>query len=119
MLFDEKRLSGWSRRDEDDDDEDEDEDDEETAPEESASAGGVLAQGGGEDKAVGTKAAAGTAKQKGVRKNRRGEPIVCSPDDAYRCFVNSAIDHLVIGNHVLDRERQPARPAQSFELGRD
>jgi len=33
--------------------------------------------------------------------------------------VNSAIDHLVIGNHVLDRERQPARPAQSFELGRD
>ena len=51
--------------------------------------------------------------------NVRGEPIVCSPDDAYRCFMNSAIDHLVIGNHVLDREQQPARPAQSFELGRD
>lgn len=51
--------------------------------------------------------------------NVRGEPIVCTPDDAYRCFVNSAIDHLVIGNHVLDRDRQPVRPPQTFEAGRD
>jgi len=51
--------------------------------------------------------------------NVRGEPIVCSPDDAYRCFVNSAIDHLVIGNHVLDRDRQPVKPQQQFEVGRD
>ena len=51
--------------------------------------------------------------------NLRGEPIVCSPDDAYRCFMNSAIDHLVIGNHVLDRDRQPVKPSQVFEDGRD
>ncbi len=51
--------------------------------------------------------------------NVRGEPIVCSPDDAYRCFVNSAIDYLVVGNHVLDRERQPVKPPQVFEGGRD
>ena len=41
--------------------------------------------------------------------NVRGEPIVCSPDDAYRCFINSEIDYLVIGNYVLDRNTQPHR----------
>lgn len=40
--------------------------------------------------------------------NLRGEPIVCTPEDAYRCFRRSAIDHLVLGRFVLDRERQPA-----------
>jgi carbamoyltransferase len=39
--------------------------------------------------------------------NVRGEPIVCSPDDAYRCFVNTEMDYLVIGNFVLDRLDQP------------
>ncbi len=41
--------------------------------------------------------------------NVRGEPIVCSPDDAYRCFVNTEMDYLVIGNFLLDRAAQPAR----------
>ena len=39
--------------------------------------------------------------------NVRGEPIVCAPDDAYRCFVNTEMDYLVIGNFVLDRLDQP------------
>jgi carbamoyltransferase len=40
--------------------------------------------------------------------NVRGEPIVCTPDDAYRCFVNTHMDYLVIGNYVLERTAQPA-----------
>jgi carbamoyltransferase len=43
--------------------------------------------------------------------NVRGEPIVCSPEDAYRCFVHTEMDYLVIGNFLLDRALQPARPA--------
>ncbi|HXT39111.1 MAG TPA: carbamoyltransferase [Candidatus Angelobacter sp.] len=43
--------------------------------------------------------------------NVRGEPIVCSPDDAYRCFVRTEMDCLVIGNYVLDRAKQPPRSA--------
>ena len=33
--------------------------------------------------------------------NVRGEPIVCTPEDAYRCFMRSEIDVLVLGNCVL------------------
>ena len=40
--------------------------------------------------------------------NVRGEPIVCTPKDAYLCFMRTGIDHLVIGNHVLDKACQPA-----------
>jgi carbamoyltransferase len=42
--------------------------------------------------------------------NVRGEPIVCSPEDAYRCFVHTEMDYLAIGNFLLDRAEQPARP---------
>jgi carbamoyltransferase len=42
--------------------------------------------------------------------NVRGEPIVCSPDDAYRCFVNTEMDYLALGNFVLERASQPKRP---------
>jgi carbamoyltransferase len=41
--------------------------------------------------------------------NVRGEPIVNSPDDAYRCFINTEMDFLVIGNYVFDKSIQPAR----------
>jgi carbamoyltransferase len=48
--------------------------------------------------------------------NVRGEPIVCTPDDAYRCFVNTEMDSLVIGNFLLDRVAQPHQPvARTFE----
>ncbi len=39
--------------------------------------------------------------------NVRGEPVVCSPDDAYRCFVNTEMDYLAIGNFLLERAAQP------------
>ncbi len=39
--------------------------------------------------------------------NVRGEPIVCTPEDAYRCFMRTNIDYLVLGNHILDKTKQP------------
>lgn len=38
--------------------------------------------------------------------NVRGEPIVCSPEDAYRCFMRTEMDVLVLGNCVLRKEAQ-------------
>lgn len=40
--------------------------------------------------------------------NVRGEPIVCTPQDAYRCFMRTEIDILVVEDCVLFKERQPA-----------
>ena len=39
--------------------------------------------------------------------NVRGEPIVCTPEDSYRCFMRTEMDVLVIGNFILYKERQP------------
>jgi carbamoyltransferase len=39
--------------------------------------------------------------------NVRGEPIVCSPRDAYLCFMRTAMDALVIGNQIVDKAAQP------------
>ncbi|MBF0501984.1 MAG: carbamoyltransferase [Candidatus Riflebacteria bacterium] len=39
--------------------------------------------------------------------NVRGEPIVCTPEDAYRCFMRTEIDTLVLGNYVLQKNAQP------------
>ncbi len=39
--------------------------------------------------------------------NVRGEPIVCTPADAYRCFMRTRIDCLVLGPFVLDKTHQP------------
>lgn len=39
--------------------------------------------------------------------NVRGEPIVCTPEDAYRCFMFTNMDVLVIGNRLLLKETQP------------
>jgi carbamoyltransferase len=51
--------------------------------------------------------------------NVRGEPIVCTPADAYHCFMNTDIDVLVLENALLMKEDQP-RPAdgakRDFEL---
>lgn len=38
--------------------------------------------------------------------NVRGEPIVCSPYDAYRCFMSTEMDVLVIGNYIFEKENQ-------------
>ena len=39
--------------------------------------------------------------------NVRGEPIVCAPDEAYRCFIRTEMDHLVMGNYIFDKKLQP------------
>lgn len=53
--------------------------------------------------------------------NVRGEPIVCTPDDAYRCFMRTDMDLLVLGNHLLQKTEQPPWPEEDewrdrFEL---
>jgi carbamoyltransferase len=39
--------------------------------------------------------------------NVRGEPIVCTPADAYRCFMRTEMDFLAIGSFVVDKREQP------------
>lgn len=39
--------------------------------------------------------------------NVRSEPIICSPDDAYRCFMRTDMDLLVIGEYIFKKENQP------------
>ena len=41
--------------------------------------------------------------------NVRGEPIICTPEDAYRCFMRTDMDVLVLENFILERTAQPAR----------
>ena len=53
--------------------------------------------------------------------NVRGEPIVCSPEDAYRCFMRTEMDCLVLENYLIYKEEQPEWQEQSdwrneFEL---
>ena len=38
--------------------------------------------------------------------NVRSEPIVCTPEDAFRCFMGTEIDMLVVGNSILRKEDQ-------------
>lgn len=39
--------------------------------------------------------------------NVRGEPIVCNPEDAYRCFMGTEMDYLVMGDFLFKKEEQP------------
>lgn len=39
--------------------------------------------------------------------NVRGEPIVCTPEDAYRCFMRTEMDYLVLGEYLFDKKLQP------------
>ncbi|MFA6635507.1 MAG: carbamoyltransferase [Candidatus Omnitrophota bacterium] len=53
--------------------------------------------------------------------NVRGEPIVCTPADAYRCFMRTNMDYLVMGNFIIDKKDQdPSRikleEVNNFEL---
>ena len=47
--------------------------------------------------------------------NVRGEPIVCSPEDAFRCFMGSEIEVLVVGNCVLRKEEQDPKLALDYK----
>jgi carbamoyltransferase len=40
--------------------------------------------------------------------NVRGEPIACTPEDAYRCFMRTEMDYLVIGDFLFEKKSQPA-----------
>ncbi|MEM9453542.1 MAG: carbamoyltransferase [Myxococcota bacterium] len=46
--------------------------------------------------------------------NVRGEPIVCTPADAYRCFMGTHMDVLVIENYVLHKTDQPKENAEDY-----
>jgi carbamoyltransferase len=53
--------------------------------------------------------------------NVRGEPIVCTPEDAYRCFMRTEMDFLVIEDFLLAKVDQPPAEQddgwrQEFEL---
>jgi len=48
--------------------------------------------------------------------NVRGEPIVCSPEDAFRCFMGSELDVLVIENFMLWKKEQPNYLLKKYEV---
>ncbi len=50
--------------------------------------------------------------------NVRGEPIVCSPEDAYLCFMNTEMDYLVMNNYIFDKTTQPklTKEKRKFDL---
>jgi carbamoyltransferase len=47
--------------------------------------------------------------------NVRGEPIVCSPTDAFRCFMGTELDTLVVGNAILRKSDQNAALALDYK----
>jgi len=48
--------------------------------------------------------------------NVRGEPIVCTPDDSFRCFMGTDIEVLAVGNAFLEKKNQPENLKQRYEL---
>ncbi len=51
--------------------------------------------------------------------NIRGEPIVCTPDDAYTCMMGTEIDYLVIGDFLVEREANSQDMWDSESLAND
>ena len=47
--------------------------------------------------------------------NIRGEPIVCTPKDAFRCFMGTQLDALVVGNYFLIKEDQKIELIESYK----
>ena len=47
--------------------------------------------------------------------NVRGEPIVCTPTDAFRCFMGTELDLLVVGNYLLVKEEQNEELKDNYE----
>ncbi|GMN01815.1 carbamoyltransferase [Erythrobacter sp. MTPC3] len=47
--------------------------------------------------------------------NVRGEPIVCTPEDAFRCFMGTGLDYLAVGNCVLTKDQQDPALAQDYK----
>jgi carbamoyltransferase len=51
--------------------------------------------------------------------NVRGEPIVCTPEDAFRCFMGNELDVLVVGNCILKKQDQDPRLKQDYSSAFD
>ena len=51
--------------------------------------------------------------------NVRGEPIVCTPGDAYRCFMKTGMDYLVLGNYLFDKKKQKDLNSEPVEFKLD
>jgi carbamoyltransferase len=51
--------------------------------------------------------------------NVRGEPIVCTPEDAFRCFMGTEIEALAVGNCFLRKQRQNPALKQHYETAFD
>ena len=51
--------------------------------------------------------------------NVRGEPIVCTPEDAFRCFMGSEIELLAVGNCILRKEQQDRRLKMNYSVAFD
>ncbi len=47
--------------------------------------------------------------------NVRGEPIICTPEDAFRCFMGSEIEFLAVGNCILHKEQQNPDFARDYK----
>ncbi len=47
--------------------------------------------------------------------NVRGEPIVCTPEDAFRCFMGTGIEVLAIGNWVLEKADQDPKLLRDYK----
>ena len=47
--------------------------------------------------------------------NVRGEPIICSPTDAFKCFMGTEMDVLAVGNYVLYKEQQDEALKENYE----
>lgn len=47
--------------------------------------------------------------------NVRGEPIVCTPEDAFRCFMGTEIEWLVCGNAILRKEQQDSTLSEDYK----
>ena len=51
--------------------------------------------------------------------NVRGEPIVCTPDEAYRCFMRTEMDFLVLGDFVFEKREQPEFREEGWKAAAD
>ena len=47
--------------------------------------------------------------------NVRGEPIVCTPEDAFKCFMGTGLDVLIVGNCILRKEQQDESLVEDYK----
>ena len=47
--------------------------------------------------------------------NVRGEPIVCTPEDAFKCFMGTELDVLAVGNYLLIKDEQDESLKENYE----